>query len=86
MIITDARLYTCIAFMPEILLEKCCTMYFSVVLPFYVVLFFSFRVLVEMLKDFLADHSYLITVGPRLFGFLDYPDFFAGPNLVMNIY
>ena len=24
--------------------------------------------------------------GPRLSGFLDYPDFFSGPNLVMNIY
>jgi len=24
--------------------------------------------------------------GPRLSGFLDYPDFFCGPNLVMNIY
>ena len=26
------------------------------------------------------------TVEPRLSGFLDYPDFFSGPNLVMNIY
>ena len=24
--------------------------------------------------------------GPRLSGFLDYPDFLSGPNLVMNIY
>ena len=24
--------------------------------------------------------------GPRLSGFFDYPDFFSGPNLVMNIY
>ena len=24
--------------------------------------------------------------GPRLPGFLDYPDFFSSPNLVMNIY
>ena len=24
--------------------------------------------------------------GPRLSGFLDYPDFFSGPNFVMNIY
>ena len=24
--------------------------------------------------------------GPRLSGFLDYPDFFSGPNLVMIIY
>ena len=24
--------------------------------------------------------------GPRLPGFLDYPDFFSGPNLVMIIY
>ena len=23
---------------------------------------------------------------PRLSGFLDYPDFFSGPDLVMNIY
>jgi len=26
------------------------------------------------------------TVEPLLSGFLDYPDFFSGPNLVMNIY
>ena len=26
------------------------------------------------------------TAEPRLSGFLDYPDFFSGPNLVMNIY
>ena len=26
------------------------------------------------------------TVKPRLSRFLDYPDFFSGPNLVMNIY
>ena len=26
------------------------------------------------------------TVEPRLSGFLDYPDFFSGPNFVMNIY
>ena len=26
------------------------------------------------------------TVEPRLSGFLDYPDSFSGPNLVMNIY
>ena len=24
--------------------------------------------------------------GPRLPGFLDYPDFFSGPNFVMNVY
>ena len=24
--------------------------------------------------------------GPQLSEFLDYPDFFSGPNLVMNIY
>ena len=28
----------------------------------------------------------LNTVKPCLSGFLDYPDFFSGPNLVMNIY
>ena len=26
------------------------------------------------------------TVEPQLAGFLDYPDFSSGPNLVMNIY
>ena len=26
------------------------------------------------------------TVEPQLSGFLDYPDFFSGPDLVMNIY
>ena len=26
-----------------------------------------------------------LTVEPRLSGFLDYPDFFSGPNLVMNV-
>ena len=28
----------------------------------------------------------IITVEPRLSGFLDYPDFFCGPNFVLNIY
>ena len=29
---------------------------------------------------------YIYTVEPRLSGFLDYPDFFCGPNFVRNIY
>ena len=31
-------------------------------------------------------HCLECTVDPRLSGFLDYPDFFSGPNLLMNIY
>ena len=31
-------------------------------------------------------NSFMSTVEPRLSGYLDYPDFFCGPNLVMNIY
>ena len=31
------------------------------------------------------ENEDLDTVEPRLSGFLDYPDFFPGPNLVMNI-
>ena len=30
--------------------------------------------------------DYLVLVGPRLSGFLDYPDFFSSPNFVMNIH
>ena len=45
----------------------------------------------KTIRSNVSKNIYISTVepplsGPRLPGFLDYPDFFSGPNLVMNIY
>ena len=40
----------------------------------------------DSLRDSLEMHCKSSAVEPRLSGFLDYPDFFSGPSLVMNIY